>query len=253
MLGVFLRHIVLLRLMLDSRFEIAMSEEDKKVFVNDVIDDIIDCNKPLLPLKYLNEFVGNTDFHPFISYANKIASRSDNDIKKAVNDWCNDTSDNKVESVRKYGHISEWHTSRVTDMNGLFEGKNNFNDDISNWNVSSVTNMASMFEGAENFNQDISNWDVSNVTNMASMFRDCFQFNNDDKPLNWDVSNVTNMQSMFEGAKEFNIDITCWDITNVKNMYSMFYRATNFEIDISGWNLSNKNIREMLTNTMFNI
>ena len=62
-------------------------------------------------------------------------NRSDSDIKKAVNDWCEDP----VKATAKYGHISKWNTSLVTNMKELFEDKNDFNDDISKWNVSSVT------------------------------------------------------------------------------------------------------------------
>ena len=42
--------------------------------------------------------------------------RTDNDIKKAVNEWCDDS----VVAEVKYGHISEWNTSVVTNMIRLF-------------------------------------------------------------------------------------------------------------------------------------
>ena len=67
--------------------------------------------------------------------------RSDDDIKQAVNEWCEDSK----KATRKYGHISDWDTSRVTDMKELFWYQRNFNDDISRWNVSNVTIMDSMF------------------------------------------------------------------------------------------------------------
>ena len=39
------------------------------------------------------------------------------------------------------GHdINEWDVSRITDMEDLFKGMENFNADISLWNTSSVTN-----------------------------------------------------------------------------------------------------------------
>ena len=63
--------------------------------------------------------------------------RTDDDIKDAVNKWC----DNPVAATVKYGHISKWNTSLVTNMKELFQDKSDFNDDISKWDVSSVTSM----------------------------------------------------------------------------------------------------------------
>ena len=67
-------------------------------------------------------------------------------------------------------HISAWNVSQVTNMEGLFNGATEFNQDISNWNVSAVTTMAGMFYGASSFNSDLSGWDVGRVTTMNSMF-----------------------------------------------------------------------------------
>ena len=101
-------------------------------------------------------------------------NRSDSDIKTAVDDWCEDTAKATV----KYGHISKWNTSLVTNMSELFSQKRNFNDDISKWDVSNVTDMSYMFncyiEGQETvsaFNGDISKWNVSKVTTMSYMFQ----------------------------------------------------------------------------------
>ena len=38
--------------------------------------------------------------------------RSDEDINTAVKDWCSDP----IKAEWKYGHISRWNVSRVTDM-----------------------------------------------------------------------------------------------------------------------------------------
>ena len=49
------------------------------------------------------------------------------------------------------GDISEWDTSEVRDMSGLFKGVpgvHNFNDYIGAWDVSMVTDMFRMFQGA---------------------------------------------------------------------------------------------------------
>jgi len=42
--------------------------------------------------------------------------RSDGDIRKAVSLWCSD----RAAAEEKYGHISHWDVSRVTNMNYLF-------------------------------------------------------------------------------------------------------------------------------------
>ena len=88
-------------------------------------------------------------------------------LKKAVKEWLKDAT--KAES--KYGHISSWDTSGVTDMSTLFEEEEEFNDDIGNWDVSNVTDMSGMFYCARSFNQDISNWNTCSATRMSEMFR----------------------------------------------------------------------------------
>jgi len=42
--------------------------------------------------------------------------RTNNDIRDAVNAWFRD----KVAAMQRYGDISEWDVSRVTDMSKLF-------------------------------------------------------------------------------------------------------------------------------------
>ena len=120
--------------------------------------------------------------------------RSNDDIRAAVGAWCRDP----VAAEIKYGHISGWDTSLVTNMSELFKDTEHFNDDISQWNVGNVTNMEWMFAYASRFNQPIEQWNVGNVTNMGFMFCDASAFN---QPLEqWNVGNVTNMHNMFEDS-----------------------------------------------------
>ncbi|EFP98249.1 hypothetical protein VIBC2010_02648, partial [Vibrio caribbeanicus ATCC BAA-2122] len=52
-------------------------------------------------------------------------------------------------------------TSHVTDMGGLFKGREHFNTNISDWDTSKTRYMHEMFKGASAFNQPIGNWDTS--------------------------------------------------------------------------------------------
>ena len=137
-------------------------------------------------------------------------------------EWLRDES----KAEKKYGHISDWDTSEVTDMSGLFQFTDDFNSPIGDWDVSNVTDMSDMFLGAKSFNQPLEKWDVSKVTNMRGMFHVASSFN---QPLEkWDVSRVTDMYGMFRGASSFNQPLEKWDVSQVTHMSEMFEGATSF-------------------------
>nr|QFG74045.1 MAG: protein of unknown function DUF285 [Megaviridae environmental sample] len=154
----------------------------------------------------------------------------DNDsLRAAVGEYLQDPTT----CEQKYGDISTWDVSQVTDMSSMFEGGELFNANITSWDTSKVTNMSNMFKGVKTFNQNIGTWDTSNVTDMMGMFCDAHVFNQDIGE--WDVSKVTNMWSMFKNAKSFNQNITSWDISSITGMPSMFDGATSFYYDLSSW------------------
>jgi surface protein len=158
--------------------------------------------------------------------------RTDHDIKVAVNLWCS----NRVAAEERYGHISDWNMSSVTNMNMLFQYRTTFNDDISRWDVSSVTDMSWMFGCAHAFNQAVGNWDVSKVTNMYGMFHNATVFN---QPIgDWVVSNVTDMKGMFRGAQSFNQPVGDWDVSKVTDMSAMFDGAESFNQPVGNWDVS---------------
>ena len=175
-----------------------------------------------------------------IKYDFKLTKFDNDSLIHAVSLWIN----SRTIAETRYGHISNWDVSQVTDMRYLFstygmresEGIYNFNDDLSNWDVSKVRDMRYMFYFAKAFNQNISNWDVSNVTNMRNMFNGADSFN---QPIgNWDVSKVTNMIQMFFGASSFNQPIGNWDVSKVTNMSNMFRGAEAFNQPIGNWDVS---------------
>ncbi len=132
--------------------------------------------------------------------------------------------------------ISNWVTTNVTDMSGMFSYAQSFNSDISGWDVSNVISMESMFNPAPAFNQNISGWDVSNVTNMFRMFSGARSFNQNIS--DWDVKKVIKMDEMFFASDNFNQDISGWDVSKVTSMSLMFYRAYAFNQDLGGWNIA---------------
>jgi hypothetical protein len=59
--------------------------------------------------------------------------RTNDEIRKATENFAKENDYEK-----NYGHISDWNTSRVTDMNNLFAKLDCTNLDISKWDVSKV-------------------------------------------------------------------------------------------------------------------
>jgi surface protein len=154
---------------------------------------------------------------------------TDDNFRQAIALWF----ENKEECKFRFGHISDWKTSRVTKMETAFYNRRDFNENIGRWNVGSVTDMKGMFYRASQFNQDIGQWNVSMVTDMRGMFSEATHFNGE---LNcWDVSSVTDMAHMFHGATDFDRDISRWNVSSATTVKQMFAGATLFTGDLSHW------------------
>ena len=80
-------------------------------------------------------------------------------------------------ALTKYGDISNWDVSNVTDMEGMFHKATSFNQPLNKWNVSNVEYMVAMFANANSFNQPLNNWNVSKVESMVGMFDEATSFN----------------------------------------------------------------------------
>ena len=74
-------------------------------------------------------------------------------IRRAVRDYLNGGA-SRQRVVRKYGDISNWDVSNVTDMNHMFEDATSFNQSLNKWNVSNVRKIINMFWGASSFNRN---------------------------------------------------------------------------------------------------
>jgi len=75
--------------------------------------------------------------------------RTDDDMRTAVNAWCDDP----VAAEAEYGHISQWDTKRVTNFMDLFRNKSEFNEDLSRWDLSSCREMNGIFDGASSMKE----------------------------------------------------------------------------------------------------
>ena len=87
--------------------------------------------------------------HPLI-----IPPFTNKTLRRAVKDYLAG-GDRKKRIVEKYGEISNWDTSRVTNMRWMFKNAESFDQPLNNWNVSKVTYMYDMFEEATSFNQPL--------------------------------------------------------------------------------------------------
>ena len=73
-------------------------------------------------------------------------------LRRAVKDYLAG-GDRKKIIVEKYGEISNWNVSNVTNMGHMFAGATSFNQPLNNWDVSNVRYERGMFFGATSFNQ----------------------------------------------------------------------------------------------------
>ena len=185
--------------------------------------------------------LGCPSFTRFAAAANQWFDADDGGrdgiLYQAVRDYVSqDCANNSINCTvaQTYGWpMNLWHVGSVTDMSNLFNGMEDFNEDIYDWVTSSVTNMDYTFHGATSFNGDVSAWGLSSVTTMVGMFNGAKSFNG--SLSTWQTSNVTNMSNMFNGATSFNSDISSWDISSVILMDSMFHDATSFNQDLCAW------------------
>ena len=112
-----------------------------------------------------------------------------------------------VKGLALWGHISQWDTSSVKDMQRSFSTSRN--SDGSSCGSCSTCCMTK----AEFFDADISAWITSAVTTMRHMFFNAQTFTSSLKE--WDVRQVTSMYRTFDSAGQWNGDISKWNVAEV--------------------------------------
>ena len=148
--------------------------------------------------------------------------------------------------------LSNFDTSKVTDMSRMFFGMSSFTTlNLSNFDTSKVTNMNSMFASMSNLTTlDLSNFDTSKVTDMSYMFAGMSNLTTLDLS-NFDTSKVTNMGGMFYGmSKLITLNLSNFDTSKVTDMYAMFSGMSDLTtLDLSNFDTSKvTNMNSMFSN-----
>ncbi len=134
--------------------------------------------------------------------------------------------------------LSNFNTSKVTDMQGMFVYSDFDSITLDNFDTSKVTNMSGMFASADIKSLDLSSFDTSRVTDMRAMFFETIWL----RDLNisgFNTCSVTNMESMFEYCMAYEIDVSGFNTSNVTTMRRMFWECRLIdELDVSNFNTS---------------
>lgn len=198
-------------------------------------------------------------------------------VKKVVSTNKNITSTQQMfrKSTMEELDLSEFDTSNVTDMRGMFydskitgSGKHL---DLSSFDLSKVTDMSEMFFEFSNLQNadiilpststpalkdtqymftyakikslDLSNFNFEKIATFDSMFAGSkiksLEFGDGDENGKIKFSSATSMNRMFRSAQIPNIDVSNWDVSTVTDMTSMFSGVTTDKIDLSNWNTPN--------------
>jgi hypothetical protein len=150
------------------------------------------------------------------------------ELKTAVDACINDVADGSCTTFSAgavpsgqgsgtYGAIGTWDTSLVTNMELLFEQKQEFSQDINDWDVSSVTSFYYMFKSASKMTSPLNKWDVSSGVIFQRMFFGAYSLASAFPDIRqWDVSKGEDFRQMFAHSKNFDWDFSCWDVSSVK-------------------------------------
>jgi len=137
--------------------------------------------------------------------------------------------------------LSSFDTSKVTNMDYMFQNTGFVNLDLNNFNTSKVTDMNYMFGNTNKLQEVRGNFDTSLVTNMNHLFytstiSDISQFHIED----WNTSKVTNLSYIFSKDNNLKyIPVDKWDVSKVTDFSYTFYLSSGLEnLPVSNWDVS---------------
>lgn len=146
--------------------------------------------------------------------------QSRDELRKIISKRITDQKlNNKHDEVLNLNDID---TSKVDSFNHLFTNLNPLKIDISEWDTSNVKKMNGMFDGCEYLQSigNLGNWNIKQVDNMRFMFNDCRNLKNIGDLSSWKVDGIE-MNCMFQGCKK---------LKNIGDIYNWKPKEANWEI-----------------------
>ena len=160
--------------------------------------------------------------------------------KKSNEMFFSKSDEQKIKNILEID-LSNFDTSEVTNMGGMFYGMSNLTTlNVSHFDTSKVTDMSLMFHGMRDLSAlNLSSFNTSQVTDMHNMF---FSMTNLTS-LNlssFNTSEVTNMGFMFYGIPNLtSLDLSHFDTSKTTKMSFMFYGMRNLTaLNLSSFNTS---------------
>jgi len=142
-------------------------------------------------------------------------------------------------SLNNISALSNWNTSNVEDMSGLFYALPLSNISVlSNWNTSSLKDISRLFLSTKIDDiSPLSNWNISKVEDMSELFENCSSLTDLTPLSNWNTSSVKSLSCTFQDCTSLTnlTGLENWDIRNVIYMSGMFNNCTNL-VNASGIN-----------------
>ena len=144
----------------------------------------------------------------------------------------------------EYLDVSQWNTSKVTNMYYAFIGCAKLTEiiGIEDLDVSNCTNLSCLFESCSGLTSlDLSKWNVTKCTQLNQLFYRCTSLVSVNLS-GWNTTNNTRLDNIFSSCTRLTeiIGLETWDTSNVTNMANIFnncYNITSIEM-VRNWNTS---------------
>ena len=149
-------------------------------------------------------------------------------------------------------NLTNFKTTNVIDMSGMFQEAGLTSLDLSSWDVTQVTSFSGMFSNTTSLTTlNLTGWGVSRTATdvtMRYMFSPTGALTNLNL-TNFKTTNVTNMLYMFYKTGLTSLDLSGWDVTKVTDFNGMFRESSLRILNLSGWNSSGSSVSSMFYKT----